>query len=125
MPHAQREPLRAALARLAAELGGRRRLWLWATATVIFAFPDRWGAAWGAVAALVALICAGLWVAEKLGDSTSAVALRASQLKSQVRAAIKARSLKGGVEQTAVVSADASDHPFSEEQEGAEYSSRH
>jgi len=32
VPHAQRQPLRAALARLAAELGGRRRRWLWATA---------------------------------------------------------------------------------------------
>lgn len=32
VPHAQRQPVRAALARLAAELGGRRRRWLWATA---------------------------------------------------------------------------------------------
>ena len=31
VPHAQRQPLRAALARLAAEVGGRRRRWLWAT----------------------------------------------------------------------------------------------
>lgn len=35
VPHAQRQPVRAALARLAAELGGRRRRWLWATAATL------------------------------------------------------------------------------------------
>lgn len=34
VPHAQRQPVRAALARLAAELRGRRRRWLWAAAAV-------------------------------------------------------------------------------------------
>jgi serine/threonine-protein kinase PpkA len=34
VPHAAQQPMRAALARLATEFGGRRRRWLWATAAV-------------------------------------------------------------------------------------------
>jgi hypothetical protein len=89
-----------------AKIGFPCALWLWMTATVIFAFVDQWYALWIATAVIVVAIMAVYFVVDQLTDSTSPVAQRFQRGKKWVVAQLTGRRLHSQEEPVSVVAAD-------------------